>query len=229
MYFIAAPFGNYLKIKDFKSVSGSWTLSPRPGRVSQIIKTLRYKNGCWYNAIGLRNPGIDYALKKYAPNEVMSLAAINDGDWEKLCEKVPQNQSLELNLSCPNIEKFDSYLNGIEYFINDKREYLIVKISPLTNNIILNQLIKLGFKTFHASNTLPTEFGGQSGHVLIPYTLRIIHTIRQNFSSEIEIIAGGGVQNIDDANKYLNEGANHVSIGTLCFHPFKLKKFLNNI
>lgn len=229
MIFIAAPFGNYLKIKNFKSVSGSFTLHPRTGRLIQIIKTLRYKNGCWYNAIGLRNPGIAAGLVKHDTSDIMSLAAIQPDDWKKLSEIVPKNQSLELNLSCPNIEKFNSYFSGIENFINDKREFLIAKVSPQINQIQLKYLIELGFKIIHASNTLPTEFGGQSGKILIPYTIRIIHDIRKNFSSDIQIIAGGGIQSKKDVDKYLGEGADHVSIGTLCFHPIKLFNFLREI
>jgi len=229
MIFIAAPFGNYLKIKNFKSVSGSFTLHPRTGRLIQIIKTLRYKNGCWYNAIGLRNPGIAAGLVKHDTSDIMSLAAIQPDDWKKLSEIVPENQSLELNLSCPNIEKFNSYFSGIENFINDKREFLIAKVSPQINQIQLKYLIELGFKIIHASNTFPTEFGGQSGNILIPYTIRIIHDIRKNFSPDIQIIAGGGIQSKKDVDKYLGEGADHVSIGTLCFHPIKLFNFLREI
>ena len=229
MIFIAAPFGNYLKIKNFKSVSGSFTLHPRTGRLIQIIKTLRYKNGCWYNAIGLRNPGIAAGLVKHDTSDIMSLAAIQPDDWKKLSEIVPENQSLELNLSCPNIEKFNSYFSGIENFINDKREFLIAKVSPQINQIQLKYFIELGFKIIHASNTFPTEFGGQSGNILIPYTIRIIHDIRKNFSTDIQIIAGGGIQSKKDVDKYLGEGADHVSIGTLCFHPIKLFNFLREI
>lgn len=229
MYFIAAPFGNYLNFNGFKSVSGSFTLHPREGRLIQIIKTLRYKNGCWYNAIGLRNPGISAGLIKHDVCDIMSLAAINSDDWKKLSDIVPQNQSLELNLSCPNIEKFESYFSGIENFINDKREFLIAKVSPHIDHIQLKYLIELGFKTIHASNTLPTDFGGQSGNILMPYTIRIIHDIRKNFSSDIQIIAGGGVQSKKDVDKYLGEGADHISIGTLCFHPIKLFNFLREI
>ena len=41
-YFIAAPFGNYLKFENAISVTGSWTVEPRPGLAWQILKTLRY-------------------------------------------------------------------------------------------------------------------------------------------------------------------------------------------
>ena len=65
MYFISAPFGNYIKRKDAISVTGTWTVHPRPGRLSQIIKTLRYTKTGWRNQLGLRNPGILHALVKH--------------------------------------------------------------------------------------------------------------------------------------------------------------------
>ena len=62
-FYIAAPFGNYIKTKNTRSVIGSFTLERRTGLFKQIVKTLRYKNGTWYNALGLRNPGIKFGLK----------------------------------------------------------------------------------------------------------------------------------------------------------------------
>ena len=67
MFFISPPFGNYLNLNNTMSIKGSYTLEPRSGLLSQIAKTLRYSfvyNG-WVNKIGLRNPGIDYAIKNY--------------------------------------------------------------------------------------------------------------------------------------------------------------------
>ena len=42
----------------------------------------------------------------------------------------------------------------------------------------------------------------------------------------MEIIAGGGVSDFGAVYEYLNEGANHVSLGSVCFNPFKLRKIL---
>ena len=42
------------------------------------------------------------------------------------------------------------------------------------------------------------------------------------------IIAGGGVTSPADIEAYLTSGANHVSIGTVCFNPVKLYKILKN-
>ena len=47
MFFIAAPFGNYLNYDNALSVSGTWTVKPRPGRFKQILKTLRYTKDGW--------------------------------------------------------------------------------------------------------------------------------------------------------------------------------------
>ena len=48
-----------------KSITGSYTLNKRDGLFMQVIKTFRYsfEYGGWINKIGLRNPGIDYAIK----------------------------------------------------------------------------------------------------------------------------------------------------------------------
>ena len=62
MIYIAAPFGNYLRTKKARSVIGTFTVEKRTGLIKQIITTLRYSNGAWYNRIGLRNPGIHFGL-----------------------------------------------------------------------------------------------------------------------------------------------------------------------
>lgn len=65
--FISPPFGNYIHLPYTTSIKGSFTLYERPGLFTQIYQTLHYSteyNG-WINKIGLRNNGIDYAIKKY--------------------------------------------------------------------------------------------------------------------------------------------------------------------
>ena len=41
-FFIAAPFGNYIKHKNAISIRGSFTPKYRKGLLKQILKTLRY-------------------------------------------------------------------------------------------------------------------------------------------------------------------------------------------
>ena len=80
--FIAAPFGNYIKTSNTISVTGSWTIEKRNGRIKQILKTLRYTKRGWVNKIGLRNPGFDYGIKNHKENEVFSIAGIEKDDWK---------------------------------------------------------------------------------------------------------------------------------------------------
>ena len=65
MLFISPPFGNYVNLPNTIPITGSFTLQPRKGLFMQIIKTLRYsfEHGGWVNKIGLRNKGLDWALK----------------------------------------------------------------------------------------------------------------------------------------------------------------------
>ena len=80
--FIAAPFGNYIKTKNTISVSGSWTIEKRTGRIIQIAKTLRYTKRGWVNKIGLRNPGLNFGIIKHKEDEVFSIAGIERNDWK---------------------------------------------------------------------------------------------------------------------------------------------------
>ena len=107
MIFINPPFGNYFTFKDTISIKGSYTLEPRTGLIMQIIKTLRYsfEYSGWINKIGLRNPGIDYAIKNYTKNTIISVAILNKEDIPKLIKKIPEDVNIELNISCPNAEK----------------------------------------------------------------------------------------------------------------------------
>ena len=100
MLFISPPFGNYIEIKNCISIKGSFTLNERSGLFSQIFKTLRYsfKHKGWINKIGLRNKGIDWALKNYNTKDILSIAILREDDIPKLLEKIPTNQNIEINI-----------------------------------------------------------------------------------------------------------------------------------
>ena len=230
--FIAAPFGNWIRPKGTISVTGTWTLHPRGNRLWSVLRTLRYdfKQKGWTNRLQLPNPGIMVGLERTLGNEVLSIAEVNKNDFRKLIEIVPESQSVELNLSCPNLGKslpWDSAGVFAKYRGMD-REWCIAKLSPLTTPEQLEFLIdELGFTQVHFSNTLPWgRVGGLSGRVLRPYTLELIRLVRENWGDSVTIIAGGGVDNFSAVYEYLKEGANHVSLGSVCFNPFKLRKIL---
>ena len=231
--FISAPFGNHIKHPNAISVTGTWTLTERKGLLWSVLKSLRYSKelGGWTNRLGLPNKGVRVGLQRTFPSDVLSIAEIERGDFEKLARIIPENQNIELNLSCPNIGKslpWDSASIFTTYRAAD-REWCIAKVGPLTKPEDLEFLIeKLGFRQLHFSNTLPVAAGGLSGVLLRPYTLELIRCVRENWGKDVVIIAGGGVNDFGAVYKYLNEGADHVALGSVCFNWFKLRRLLKD-
>tara|TARA_Y100000814_G_scaffold269915_1_gene225683 strand:- start:2542 stop:3279 length:738 start_codon:yes stop_codon:yes gene_type:complete len=239
-YFIAAPFGNYLKYSNKNifcpcvSVTGTWTLEYRGGwstRLWRMAKTLRYSPALkgWTNSLGLPNEGLVVGLKRIQSNEIMSIAAIKKDDWKKMAPMIDNHISLELNLSCPNVSHDDVNWDDLPLFLNSKkREWCIAKVSPLIKEKDLSLLIDdIGFKQIHLCNTLPVDGrGGLSGPSLKPYTLSLIETVRKRWGDDLEIIAGGGVQDFKDVSLYMSAGSNHISLGSVCFKPWKVKNLI---
>ena len=232
--FISAPFGNYIKPVECVPVTGTFTRNPRGNRLWSVLKTLRYnrKLGGWVNKLGLPNPGLRAGLDRHIRGEVLSIAETKRGDFQKMNNIIPLNQSLEINFSCPNLGK-KLPLDSASIFTKVKsREWCIAKLSPLTDGDEIEFVIEhLGFKQLHFSNTLPlpNNKGGLSGATLKPYTLELIELVRERWGDSVTVIAGGGVSDFSGVMEYLLAGANHVSIGSVCFNPFKLRKLLRSL
>ncbi len=224
--YISAPFGNYVRPKNTTPVLGTFTLNRRTGLFIQIAKTLRYsfRDKCWYNALGLRNPGINTGIKRYKPDTILSIAAIAPTDWELLEKKIPKNIPLELNISCPNIAHFNDYTKDIGCFLARNP---IIKLSPNMSLSDIDSLIDQGFSKFHAVNTLKTSKGARSGKILKEYSTKFITHIK-NIDENNSVIAGGGITCIEDINYYKDIGADGYSLGTICFNLIKLRRILKN-
>ena len=229
-FFIAAPFGNWIKPVGCIPVIGTYTLHPRGNVLWSVLGTLRYnfKMRGWTNRLQLPNPGVKVGLDRQIRGEVLSIAEVNKGDFSKLIEIIPEGTNVELNLSCPNLGKSLSWDSARVFTQTNVRKWCIAKLSPLTTPEQLEFLIdELGFRQVHFSNTLPWRgAGGLSGRVLRPYTLDLVRLVRENWGEAVTIIAGGGVSDFGAVYEYLKEGANHVSLGSVCFNPFKLRKIL---
>ena len=230
MLFISPPFGNYISLPYTISIKGSFTLEPRSGLFTQILKTLRYSSlyGGWINKIGLRNKGIDWALEYYKNRNdvIISIALMNENEIEPFLKKIPRNKNLEINISCPNVIK-KKIENNLGKFVNDEREWCILKLSPLTTEYQVEKYYNQGFRQFHCSNTLPTPKGGLSGRTLMSYNEKIICYLRTNYP-DVEIIGGGGITCWKDVEKYKKWGVNHIAISTVCFNPLKLANLYIN-
>ncbi len=223
MFFIAAPFGNYLKYESAISVSGTWTLKPRPGRFMQLLKTLRYTKQGWVNKLGLRNKGIDFALKH--KHDILSISAIDYEDWRDLHKKIPKDIDVEVNLGCPNVQL--NIWPGFASFARDRRKWSIAKVSPVLKETWIDFIVEAGFRQIHASNTIPVDRGGLSGKEIIPHTIRLLKYIKKHYP-DVEVIAGGGITSKEDVDRYKDHGADHFSLGSVCFTPWKIKNIIKN-
>ena len=107
----------------------------------------------------------------------------------------------------------------INLFLNDKRKWCILKLSPTCNFTSIDKYYKMGFRQFHCSNTIPVKEGGLSGKSLIPYNKKLIKHIDENYK-DTTIIAGGGITDIDDIIMYKDLGAKHFAFSSVMFHFF---------
>ena len=225
--YVAAPFGNYIRRPHISSVMGTFTLNERRGLLLQLIRTLRYSftDKAWYNALGLRNPGISAGIRKWdndSRNRIVSIAAIEETDWKHLHDIIPSHVPLELNISCPNIEKFNGYIKDLHLFASRNP---IVKLPPQILERELKQLYTMGFRKFHSCNTLKTHKGARSGDILKTFVSEQIRTLK-NIDETNFCIAGGGIQHWSDIHYYQSCGADGYSLGTVCFNPYKFNKLV---
>ena len=224
-YYIAPPFGNYLHRPDMYSVMGTYTLLPRPGLLKELLKTLRYSHfhKGWTNRLGLRNPGIERGINKYyvqPHRRIVSICGFNYGEWKTLAEYT-RGIRVELNLSCPNVGMKGNTGCPVELF---DTSHVIVKVSPHTTENEIVSYMERGVRKWHFSNTLPISQGGLSGKTLMTYNAKLIKfTLGEDKCARI--IGGGGVTNMSDVRFYKDLGCSGVSLGTVCFIPFALRRF----
>lgn len=234
--YISPPFGNYLWfLGNTKCIYGSYTLEERHGLFKQIRKTLYYskENQGWVNKIGLRNKGINYIIDKLENSffsniykkDILSIALLKQSDVNDLYQKIPKNINLEVNISCPNMDK-KLICDNIHVFLN--RKYCSLKCSPLITTREIDYFYSIGFRRFHFSNTLPVQNGGLSGFNLIPYTSNLVRYTRETYKDDVYIIAGGGIDSMEQVLRYKECGADDVSVSSLCFNPFKFLYFYIN-
>ena len=237
MFFISPPFGNYLQLDRAISIKGSYTLTPRDGLLLQILRTLRYfpKYSGWVNKIGLRNRGIDKAIidfhrdMKNSPKKkiIYSIAIMKPDEIIPLIDKIPKNMDLEINISCPNVQKHEDLQSckDLQKFLDPRRNWCIIKLSPLCSTDTIDQYYRMGFRQFHCCNTLPVAEGGLSGKIIQPFSEKLIHYIRTTYGDSCEIVAGGGIHTTYDVEHFRKVGANHFAFSTLCFNPWKFSSF----
>ena len=229
MFFISPPFGNYIKLPDTIPIHGSFTIEPRDGLFRQVFLTLRYsfKYNGWVNKIGLRNKGIHYAIENVPKDDIISIAVRNQNDIDEFTKILPNDRNIEINISCPNVQKDNCNTFDLKPLIHEKRKWCIIKIAPYTREKVLDDFYKQGFRQYHCCNTIPVPEGGLSGSSLQKHVKKHIKYLNDKYK-DCEIISGGGITDIEDVNEYKKFGAKHFSVSTAFFNPFKFTKLYWN-
>ena len=215
MLYISPPFGNYFYHKPAISIEGTFTWKRRKGLIYNTIRSLRPVRDGWRNQIGFRNKGI--AARLLAPvkaNRIVSISAMEPEDWHKLCDYIPSNTPLELNLCCPNLNEVGITPAELTAFV-DKFPSLQVKLPPNKNRIwtMLELCDYADVTQIHLSNTIPTPKGGISGGQLKKVNLDLVEFYAREWARPI--VAGGGIYSAQDVIDYRNAGATHFSISTV--------------
>lgn len=230
-------------------VTKSLSLSPSEGNpMPRLYET----DAGLLNSIGLQNMGIDAFISKVDPKlkeakapYVLSIYAHRLEDFRLLAEKSRKTSALavELNISCPNIDK-----GGLEFSSDPRvtedvvrkvkaeiKRPLWVKLSPNVTSIVeiakaaeaggadvlsmINTLVGMAIDVEAAKPWLGKKRGGLSGPAIKPVALERV--FRCYSEVKIPIVGMGGIRSARDVVEFLMAGAAAVQIGTWNFRdPF---------
>jgi dihydroorotate dehydrogenase (NAD+) catalytic subunit len=238
----------------------SFSLSKKPGNNPPRI----WETPCGIlNSIGLQNDGIDYFIDEQLPavenlgiKIILSIFGEDEDEFNKIALKISKIKShiiaVELNLSCPNVEKggmaFCSMPDRVEIITKSISNILnvpvIVKLSPNTDKIIecaiaaknggaeaislINTIIGTAVDIENFKPRLGNVLGGLSGPAIKPIALAKIYALAKE--KILPIIGMGGIYNWQDALEFIIMGASAVGVGTANFVEFNAcEKIINGI
>lgn len=205
------------------------------------------------NSIGLQNPGLAYTLEKDLPAlaeyklpVILSISAHSSKEFARMAETALAHAggagiaALELNLSCPNVEKGgvhfgsapDSVREAVQAVVSVSKVPVFAKLTPNVTDIVSigAAAIKGGAKGLTAINTLlgvaidirkrkpvlPRVSAGYSGPGIRPVALHAVWNLRKHFP-ETPIMGVGGIATAEDVLEFVMAGASLVQVGTICF------------
>ncbi len=201
------------------------------------------------NSIGLENIGIrDFVkdklprLKELGVHVVVNISGDSERDYfdaVEIADDAEGIDAIELNVSCPNVEK-----GGMEFGRNPlmleklvegvrrrTKKPLWVKITPNFVDIVeeakaavnggadvisaINTLLGMHVDIHNKSFTIPRKFGGLSGPAIRPFALYVVWQLVK--SVDVPVVGIGGIDSVDAAIQFLMVGARAVQIGTANF------------
>jgi dihydroorotate dehydrogenase (NAD+) catalytic subunit len=193
------------------------------------------------NSIGLANPGISHfreTLPRFAELGIplwVSVGGFCAEDYADVCAQLdsePTVDTIELNLSCPNVAAPDA---GAEEIVAAAREAtskpLYAKLSPALPDIgaaaaaaaaagadglsLVNTLRGMALDPGTLEPRLSTAAGGLSGPPLRPVALAAVYAAYR--TTGLPIVGMGGVETGSHALDLIAAGASSVALGTVLF------------
>ncbi|MBN2242495.1 MAG: dihydroorotate dehydrogenase [Acidobacteria bacterium] len=203
------------------------------------------------NAIGWQNIGAAEfvasklpALRNYETKVIVNIVGFELDDYlevARFLNDCPGIAALELNISCPNVEK-----GGFHFNKNPKDTFKVtaaakkaskhlplwVKLSPNVTDIrefaracedagadavsAINTLVGMAVDVEKRRPRLRFLTGGLSGPAIKPVALRMVWEACQ--AVKIPVIGVGGIASTEDALEFLVAGARAVQVGTASFY-----------
>ena len=209
------------------------------------------------NSIGLQNEGIDFFINEHLPivkklgfTVILSILGVCVSEFIELAVKIRKVENdiaaVELNLSCPNIEKGGITLGAVPEEVEKAtaavRKILnipvIVKLSPNNNNLselasraknggaetisLINTVIGMAIDINTFKPKLGNVTGGLSGPAIRPIAVAKIYNLHKE--KILPIIGMGGVFDYKDALEFMIAGASAVGLGTVNFIDYNAGK-----
>jgi dihydroorotate dehydrogenase (NAD+) catalytic subunit len=246
----------FSRLFDFPTTLGgivTKTVTREPWVGNPQYRTVELPGVGMLNSIGLQNPGLQYFLDEEAPvlkahgiPLFLSISASSNSEFALMAQTVAQHpngycvDALELNLSCPNVEKGgvhfgsnpESVLGAVSAVKAVWSRPVFAKLTPNVTDIvsIAASAIEGGADGLTAINTvlgasidikkkkpvLKRVSGGYSGPGIKPIALHAVWQLHQHFPTT-PIMAVGGLSNANDVLEFLMAGASLVQVGTACF------------
>ena len=240
----------YSSLVDLNALGGFSTkgLSLKPKAGNPVPRVIETSSGM-LNSIGLENIGLEAFLSEKLPqlknfNTRIIINFFGDTTQEyvamaRALSDVERLDALEMNVSCPNVEKggsqFSSDPEVLTEVVSSVRKatgkFLIVKLSPNVTDITLlakaaenagadalsvcNTFVGMSIDLKTRKPHLANRTGGLSGPAIKPLALNLVYqTVR---AVQIPVIGIGGISSGEDAVEFLLAGAKAVQIGTANF------------
>jgi len=240
----------YLPFVDLNRLGGFATkgLSLKPKIGNAVPRMVETASGM-LNAIGLENIGLEKFLGEKLPllhgydtRIIVNFFGDTVDEYRRMAAAlapVERIDALEMNISCPNVEKggvqFSANAETVRQVVEAVRaatdQFLIVKLSPNVADIapiaqaaeaagadalsLINTVVGMAMNLETGRPTLANQTGGLSGPAIKPIALAMV--ARAARAVNIPLLGIGGIQNADDALEFFLAGAAAVQVGTANF------------